>query len=127
MGHRKSSSSSKPGEGCIKSSKGTPERTQMLQRSHSNPVTSSSSNKEPRPSGESLDDTAVVDDDNNDDDNDNDDNKDEPYGGEEEAGQKSTVSKRHSNLYTECGRHGDDWLFGGIAGAVKSVFKKNEK
>lgn len=122
MGDRKSSSSSKPGGGSIKSSKEIPERAKMSQRSHSDPATSHNSNKEPRPSGESLDDTAVVDYDYNDDDN-----KDEPYVGEEEAGQKPTVSKRHSNLYTECGRHSDDWLFGGIADAVKSVFKKNEK
>ena len=42
-------------------------------------------------------------------------------------GSLNVTEERHSNLYTECGRHSDDWLFGGIADAVKSVFKKNEK
>jgi len=128
MGNRKSSSSSERGEGSTKSSKETPERVQMSQRSHSDSATSSSSNKEWRPLKESWNDTAV--DDGYDDNNDYD-NKDDPYVGEKETDQKSTATKRHStghaNLYTECGRHGDDWLFAGIADTVRSVFKKNGK
>jgi hypothetical protein len=32
------------------------------------------------------------------------------------------------NVYTECGRHGDDWLFGGfsVSGTVKSLWEKRE-
>jgi hypothetical protein len=50
------------------------------------------------------------------------------YGGEEE---RARITKRHShpshiNIYTECGRHGDDWLFGGfsVIEAVKRIFEK---
>jgi hypothetical protein len=28
-------------------------------------------------------------------------------------GTKRRVSNEHVNVYTECGRHGDNWLFGG--------------
>jgi hypothetical protein len=32
------------------------------------------------------------------------------------------------NVYTECGRHGDDWLFGGfsVSGTVKMLWEKRE-
>ncbi|KAG4440493.1 hypothetical protein IFR05_004028 [Cadophora sp. M221] len=44
-------------------------------------------------------------------------------------------SRRHSldpskvNGYTTCGRHGDDWLFGGfsVSGAVKKLWEKDNK
>lgn len=137
MGDSKSSPSSKPGGSPSKSSKETPDRAQMSQRSQSDSATSgltrsfsashapSSSARERRPSKESLGDMA--DDDNNDDESFEDE--------EQEADPKPTITKRHSssshtNLYTECGRHGDDWLFGGITDAVKSVktvFGKSEK
>lgn len=51
------------------------------------------------------------------------------------VGQKKAVpNRRHSshdakvNVYTECGRHSDDWLFGGfsVAGAVKKLWDKKE-
>ncbi|KAH7397765.1 hypothetical protein BKA64DRAFT_672780 [Cadophora sp. MPI-SDFR-AT-0126] len=43
--------------------------------------------------------------------------------------------RRHShdpskvNGYTTCGRHGDDWLFGGfsVSGAVKKIWEKDNK
>jgi hypothetical protein len=37
---------------------------------------------------------------------------------------RPTISKRHQNIYIECGRHNDDWLFGGITNAVKAILKK---
>ncbi|EKD14662.1 uncharacterized protein L3040_000186 [Drepanopeziza brunnea f. sp. 'multigermtubi'] len=49
---------------------------------------------------------------------------------------KLKPSRRHSshdpskvNVYTECGRHGDDWLFGGfsVAGAVRKLWDKESK
>jgi hypothetical protein len=48
---------------------------------------------------------------------------------EEEDEEPPALTKRHSipgsaNVYTECGRHGDDWLFGGISDTVKSMFSK---
>lgn len=50
------------------------------------------------------------------------------YGGESE---RDRITKRHSNpshinIYTECGRHSDDWLFGGFSmiEAVKRMFEK---
>jgi hypothetical protein len=53
-------------------------------------------------------------------------------GGEE--GERCPIAKRHShpnhnNIYTECGRHGDDWLFGGfsVTGAVKQMFEKRSR
>lgn len=35
----------------------------------------------------------------------------------------------HINVHTECGRHGDDWLFGGwnVGGVVKRVFSGGRK
>ncbi len=49
----------------------------------------------------------------------------------EEEGKRRTKMKRHShhghiNGYTECGRHGDDWLFGGfsVIQTLKEIFKK---
>ncbi|KAH7346645.1 hypothetical protein BKA65DRAFT_502945 [Rhexocercosporidium sp. MPI-PUGE-AT-0058] len=47
----------------------------------------------------------------------------------------SMPSRRHShdpakvNGYTTCGRHGDDWLFGGfsVSGAVKKLWEKENK
>ncbi|KAH6713675.1 hypothetical protein BKA61DRAFT_575662 [Leptodontidium sp. MPI-SDFR-AT-0119] len=47
----------------------------------------------------------------------------------------SKPSRRHShdpakiNGYTTCGRHGDDWLFGGfsVSGAVKKLWEKDNK
>ncbi len=44
-------------------------------------------------------------------------------------------SRRHShdpskvNVHTECGRHGDDWLFGGwtVSGAVRKLWDKDTK
>ena len=35
----------------------------------------------------------------------------------------------HVNVHTECGRHGDDWLFGGwsMGGVVKRVFSGERK
>jgi len=32
----------------------------------------------------------------------------------------------HTNVYTECGRHSDDWLFAPIKGAVKEIWVKKE-
>jgi hypothetical protein len=82
-----------------------------------------STNKERRPSKESIESNAVDDDDTN---------YDEPYKEEIEEEPKPTSSKRHSssshaNVYTECGRHGDDWLFGGISDVVKTILGKNGK
>ena len=45
------------------------------------------------------------------------------------------VKRRHShdpnrvNVYTECGRHSDDWLFGGwsVSGAVKKIWDRERK
>ena len=141
MGESKSGSSSKAGESSSKSSQETPERAQMPQRSHSDPATSgwaqnfgashasSSSTKARRPSKDSLDETAIGDDD---DDDNNDETYEEIYEEAEKEEPTPKITKRHSssghvNVYTECGRHGDDWLFGGIADAVKSAFKKNDK
>jgi len=133
MGDRKSGSSSKADESSSKSSTETFERAQMSPRSHSEPSTpgwpqgfsafdeSSSSKKERRPSEGSLDDAADDDEDNNEYDNNDEQKEDE----EEKEEQKPSITKRHStghaNVYTECGRHGDDWLFGGISDAVKTV------
>jgi len=43
------------------------------------------------------------------------------------------IKRRHTvdprvNIHTECGRHSDDWLFGGwsVAGAVKKIWDKKE-
>lgn len=37
-------------------------------------------------------------------------------------------NENHVNVYTDCGRHGDDWLFGGwsVGGAVKKVWGRKE-
>ncbi|KAF7854618.1 hypothetical protein EAF04_010426 [Stromatinia cepivora] len=50
------------------------------------------------------------------------------------GGKKDGVKRRHSaneraNVYTECGRHSDDWLFGGfsVSGAVKKIWQKDGK
>ncbi|CAD6446930.1 6c63be29-f736-443a-b439-87d3f763647f [Sclerotinia trifoliorum] len=50
------------------------------------------------------------------------------------GGKKDGVKRRHSanehtNVYTECGRHSDDWLFGGfsVSGAVKRIWQKDGK
>ncbi|THV54316.1 hypothetical protein BGAL_0029g00100 [Botrytis galanthina] len=47
---------------------------------------------------------------------------------------KDEVKRRHSsnehvNVYTECGRHSDDWLFGGfsVTDAVKKIWNKDGK
>jgi hypothetical protein len=52
-------------------------------------------------------------------------------GEEEEEEERARITKRHShpshiNIYTECGRHGDDWLFGGfsVIEAVRRIFEK---
>jgi hypothetical protein len=44
------------------------------------------------------------------------------------------TKRRHShepkvNGYTECGRHGDDWLFGGfsVSGSVKKLWERDKK
>ncbi len=135
MGDGKSSAS-KPAGSPSKSSKDRPERAQMSPRSQSDPAASAmtrsfsashtssttTTTKEGRPSKESLE-SGPIDDDDDDDDNYDDDHE------EEEEEQKPTMTKRHStlghtNVYTECGRHGDDWLFGGISDAVKTVFGK---
>jgi hypothetical protein len=49
------------------------------------------------------------------------------------ATRKDMVKRRHSteprmNVHTECGRHSDDWLFGGfsVAGVVKKIWDKKE-
>jgi len=46
---------------------------------------------------------------------------------------KEKARRRHShenhvNVYTECGRHSDDWLFGGfsVGNAVKKMWEKKE-
>ncbi|KAF7950525.1 hypothetical protein EAE96_007807 [Botrytis aclada] len=38
-------------------------------------------------------------------------------------------SNEHANVYTECGRHSDDWLFGGfsVTDAVKKMWHKDGK
>jgi hypothetical protein len=48
-------------------------------------------------------------------------------------GDRDKIMKRHShpchiNRHTECGRHGDDWLFGGfsVVELVKRIFKKRK-
>lgn len=50
-----------------------------------------------------------------------------------EERRRDRITKRHSlpshaNVYTECGRHGDDWLFGGfsVIEAVKRMFQKKQ-
>jgi len=48
---------------------------------------------------------------------------------------KDGIKRRHSsndahtNVYTECGRHSDDWLFGGfsVSGVVKKIWQKDGK
>ncbi|KAA8566013.1 hypothetical protein EYC84_009813 [Monilinia fructicola] len=47
---------------------------------------------------------------------------------------KDSVKRRHSsnehaNVYTECGRHSNDWLFGGLSlsGVVKKIWQKDGK
>ncbi|KAH8685413.1 hypothetical protein BGZ60DRAFT_425910 [Tricladium varicosporioides] len=42
---------------------------------------------------------------------------------------RRSTNPSHINGYTECGRHGDDWLFGGLSvvGMVKGVKKVFEK
>jgi len=81
-----------------------------------------STTKERRPSKESIESNTVDDDDTY---------YDEPY--EEEIEEpKPKSSKRHSstghaNVYTECGRHSDDWLFGSISDTVKTILGKNGK
>lgn len=37
---------------------------------------------------------------------------------------KRNSSHSHMNVYTECGRHGDEWIIGPIVNAAKAVFKK---
>jgi hypothetical protein len=61
-------------------------------------------------------------------------------GGKGDKGDKSPSSsrsdkgdnarRRHSsNNYTECGRHGDDWLFGGfsVSDSVKKLWERDKK
>lgn len=51
-----------------------------------------------------------------------------------EHSMEQTTMRRRShdptkiNVYTECGRHSDDWLFGGfsVRGAVKMLWEKRE-
>jgi hypothetical protein len=77
-----------------------------------------------------LDDTVI-----DDEDKDNESNHEMHEEEEEVEEHKPPISKRnssssHVNVYTECGRHGDDWLFGGITDAVKTVkgvFAKSDK
>jgi hypothetical protein len=52
---------------------------------------------------------------------------------EEEEEERRTVIKRHlhhshTNVYTECGRHCDDWLFGGfsVTKTVKRMFGRRQ-
>jgi hypothetical protein len=33
-------------------------------------------------------------------------------------------SGERTNVYTECGRHSDDWLFGPMKGAVKKMWEQ---
>jgi hypothetical protein len=78
--------------------------------------------KERRPSKESIESNTI---------DDGDTYYDEPYKEEIEE-PKPTSSKRysssgHANVYTECGRHSDGWLFGGISDTVKTMFGKNGK
>ena len=53
-------------------------------------------------------------------------------GGKPAAGRDGLVKRRHShepkvNVYTECGRHGDDWLgLNSVAGAVKKIWERRE-
>jgi hypothetical protein len=42
------------------------------------------------------------------------------------------VRRRYShepkkNVYTECGRHSDEWLFGGWSDKVKRLWEKDKK
>lgn len=51
--------------------------------------------------------------------------------GKKEGGQSPKTKhfhETHANVYTECGRHGDDWLFGGwsVGGVVKRVLGRKE-
>ncbi|ATZ56715.1 hypothetical protein BCIN_13g05470 [Botrytis cinerea B05.10] len=51
-------------------------------------------------------------------------------GGEKKEGVKRRhSSNEHANVYTECGRHSDDWLFGGfsVTDAVKKIWQKGGK
>ncbi|TGO54378.1 hypothetical protein BCON_0108g00240 [Botryotinia convoluta] len=51
-------------------------------------------------------------------------------GGEKKDGVKRRhSSNEHANVYTECGRHSDDWLFGGfsVTDAVKKIWHKDGK
>jgi hypothetical protein len=59
-------------------------------------------------------------------------NGDKSPAGRSEKGDKT--KRRHShepkvNGYTECGRHGNDWLFGGfsVSGTVKKLWEKDRK
>jgi len=84
----------------------------------------SSTTKERRPSKESIESDSVDEDYQN--------NVTDQYDEEVKENEKPAITKRHSssghtNVYTECGRHGDDWLFGGIGDKVRSVFGKGEK
>jgi hypothetical protein len=42
--------------------------------------------------------------------------------------QRRHSAEPHKNVYTECGRHSDDWLFGGfsVAGVAKKIWNKKE-
>jgi len=52
-------------------------------------------------------------------------------GGKKKDGLKRRHSSNdaHTNVYTACGRHSDDWLFGGfsVAGVVKKIWQKESK
>lgn len=56
------------------------------------------------------------------------------HGEEGDKGRKIDALKRrhsnenHVNVHTDCGRHGDDWLFGGwsVGGAVRRVWRRKD-
>jgi hypothetical protein len=136
MGDHKSGLSSKAGISSSKTEE-TPQHTPTSPKSYSSPTTSgrapgfgesyvsSSTNRG------SSDETAVGDDNENYDN----DQGEELIESEEERHEDPEPAKikrlsSHANVYTECGRHSDDWLFKGItdiAKSVKNTLGKNEK
>ncbi|ESZ90113.1 hypothetical protein SBOR_9506 [Sclerotinia borealis F-4128] len=50
-------------------------------------------------------------------------------GEKKDSGKRRHSNNEHANVYTECGRHSDDWLFGGfsVSGAMKKIWQKDGK
>ena len=130
MSDLKSNPSSK---GSNKASKEPTQRAQLSGRSQSDPATSNlprSFSESYSSSGSTTDKVAtgkrLSQQSRNPDTTGDEEENDEHKSGEDD---KPTATKRHShhshtNVHTQCGRHSDEWLFGPITAAVKSVFKK---